>query len=111
MWIQTLNQKLRGSSLEFCRNVGKGYFLLGGDDRDALSFALMLSPFRSKWGTCLIQSWIPGFNPANLRNLVFPTWVRLRNMPFEHQDQALEIVGTLGKVIGMETANENTKDP
>ena len=111
MWIQTLNQELRGSTLEFCRNVGKGFFILSGDDRDALSNALMLSPFKSKWGTCLIQSWVPGFNPENPSNLAFPTWVSLRNMPFEHQDQAIEIAETLGEVIGFDTSNDTTKDP
>ena len=111
LWIQALNQELRGSSLTFCRNVGKGYFLLSGDDKDALHNALMLSPFRSKWGTCMIQSWVPGFNPDNPSNLAFPTWVSLRNMPFELHEQALAIAGTLGEVIGMDTANESAKDP
>ena len=27
LWIPSLNQELRGSTLEFCRNVGKGFFL------------------------------------------------------------------------------------
>ena len=84
---------------------------MSGEDKDALHNALMLSPFRSKWGTCMIQSWVPGFNPDNPSNLAFPTWVSLRNMPFEHHEQALAIVGTLGEVIGMDTANESTKDP
>ena len=88
-WIQTVNLELRGSTLEFCRNVGKGFFNMSGDDRDALNNALMMSPFKSKWGTCLIQSWVPGFNPENPSNLAFPTWVSLRNMPFEHLDQAI----------------------
>ena len=35
----------------------------------------------------------------------------LRNLPFEHQDQALAIAETLGEVIGMDTANDTTKDP
>lgn len=42
---------------------------------------------------------------------MFPTWVALRNLPFEHHDQALAIAETLGEVIGIDTANENTKDP
>ena len=52
LWIQTLNLELRGSTLDFCRNVGKGFFfsfLFSGDDRDALNYTLMLSPFKSKW--------------------------------------------------------------
>ena len=111
LWIQALNHELRGSALLLCRNVGKGYFFLRGEDKDTLNNALMVSPFRSKWGTCMLQSWIPGFNPDNPSNLAFPTWVSLRNLPQEHQDQAIGIVETLGEVIGMETANESAKDP
>ena len=111
LWIQTLNQEVRESGLTFCRNVGKGYFLLKGEDTDALHNAMMLSPFRSKWGTCMLQSWVPGSNPDNPSNLAFPTWICLRNMPYEHQDQAIAIAKTLGEVIGMDTGNENSKDP
>ena len=72
--------------LNICRNVGKGSFLLSGDDKDAMHNAMMLSLFRSKWGTCMLQSWVPWCNSDNPSNLAFPTWVSLRNMPFEHQD-------------------------
>lgn len=56
LWIQALNQEVRGSTLLICRNVGKGYFLLKGENKDTLNNALMVSPFRPKWGTCMIQS-------------------------------------------------------
>lgn len=71
----------------------------------------MVSPFRSKWGACMLQSWVPRFNPDNPNNLAFPMWISLRNLPHEHQDQAIGIVETLGEVIGMETANKSAKDP
>ena len=92
-------------------NVGKGFFFLKGDDSDALHNTLMLSPLKGKWGTSMIQSWVPGFNPDNPSNLAFPTWVALRRLPFEHHDQALAIAETLGEVIGMDTSNDMTKDP
>ena len=92
-------------------NVRKGFFIIKGDNKEALNKVLMLSAFRSKCGTCLIQSWILGFNPQNTSNLAFPTWVSLRNKPFEHQDQALAIVGSLGEVIGVDMANDHAKDP
>ena len=111
LWIQALNQELRGNTLTFCRDVGICYFILSGDNEDALSNALMLTPFRSKWGTCMLQSWVRGFNPDNPSNLAFPTWVSLRNMSFEHQDQALAIAESLGEVIGMDTGNDIAKDP
>ena len=110
-WLQTLNQALRGETLTFCRSVGKGFFFLASEDSDALHNALMLSPFKLKWGTCIFQSWIPGFNLDNSRNLAFPTWVELRSLPYEHHDQALAIAELLGEVIGIDTANDTAKDP
>ena len=110
-WLQTLNHELGSGSLSFCRDVGKGFFFLMSEDSDALHSALMLSPFKSKWRTCMFQSWIPGFNPDNPSNLAFPTWVALRRLPFEHHDQAIAIAGTLGEVIGIDTSNETAKDP
>lgn len=83
-WLQTLNQELRGNMLLLCRNFGKGFFFLIGDDSNAFNSALMLSPFKTKWGACMFQSWVPGFNPDNPSNLTFPTWVTLRKLPFEH---------------------------
>ena len=97
--------------MSLCRNVEKGFFFLSGEDKDVLNKALMASPFRSKWGTCMLQSWVPGFNPDNPINLAFPTWVSLRNLPHEHQNQAINIVETFGEVIGMDTANESSRDP
>lgn len=71
----------------------------------------MFSPFKLDWGTCLLQSWIPGFNPNNPNNLAFPTWVALRNLPYEHHDQAMEIVEILGEIIEFDTTNEFVMDP
>jgi hypothetical protein len=110
-WLYALNQKLGDSTLEFCMNVGKWFFFLKGEDSDALYKTLMKSPFKSKWGTCMIQSWVPGFNPDNPNNLAFPTWVALRKLPFEHHDQALAIAETLGEVIGIDTSNDTARDP
>ena len=92
-------------------NVGKGFFFPKGYDSDVINNALMLSPYKSKWGTCIIQSWVPRFNPNNPSNLAFPTWVALRRLPFEHHDQALAIAGKLGEVISIDTMNETAKDP
>ena len=111
LWLQSLNQDLKGSTLSFCMNVGKGYFFLEGNDQDALCNALILSPYKTKWGTCMLQSWVPGFNPDNPSNLPFPTWITLRNLPFEHHDQAMAITGILGEVIGIDTANDSARAP
>lgn len=111
MWLKALNLDLKRKPLAFCRNVGKGYFLLASKERDAIQNALMLSPFKSKWGTCMLQSWIPGFNPENPNNLAFPTWVSLMQLPYEHLDQTHDIAKSLGEVIGIDHLSDNTKDP
>ena len=56
LWLQTLNHELRCGSLTVCRNVGRGHFLLASQEKDTLHHALMLSPFKSKWGACMLQS-------------------------------------------------------
>ena len=57
LWIQALTMEFRGNTLSICRNVGNGFFFfLWADDRDTLLNALMLSPFKSQWGTCMLQS-------------------------------------------------------
>ena len=97
--------------MAFCMNIGKGLIFLRSEDSNAIHSTLMLSPFKTKWGTCMLQSWVHGFNPDNRSNLAFPTWVALRRLPFEHHDQALAIVETLGEVVGIDTTNETAKDP
>jgi len=48
VWLPTLNHELGGNSIEFCRNVGKGYFVLSNDMSDVVHNALLLSAFKSK---------------------------------------------------------------
>lgn len=110
MWIQNLNREVGGVSILFCRDVGKGYFFLACKESVVIQKVLMLSLDKSKWGTCMIQSWVPGFNPESPSNLAFPTWVTLRNLPYEHLDQALEIAKSLGEVIGTNKSNVGAKD-
>ena len=92
----------------------KEFFFPASEDNDALHNALMLSPFKSKRGICIFQSWIPRFNPDNPCNLAFPIWVGLRRLPFEHHDQAVAIaksMGEVGEVTDIDTSNDTTKDP
>jgi hypothetical protein len=53
-WIQTLNRELRGITLTLCKNVGKTYFLISANDNNIIRHALMLSPCKEQWGTCML---------------------------------------------------------
>lgn len=110
-WLETLNQAIGGCALTLNRNVGRGCLFIAGSEKETTHKAMRLSPFKSKLGTCMLQSWLLGFNPENPSNLAFPTWISLRNLSFEHFDQAKNIVESLGEVIGMDLANEDAKDP
>lgn len=64
--VETLHQDLNGCHLIMCMNVGKGYFCHIGVGKETLHKALMLSPYKLKRGTCMLQSWIPWFNLETL---------------------------------------------
>lgn len=82
MGLQTLHQELKSNLLSFCRNVDEGYFLLSSNKNDMIQYELMLSPFKSKWEICMLQSWVPGFSPDNPSNLAFSTWISLPHYDF-----------------------------
>lgn len=111
IWLQTMNHELKINALYFCRNVGKGYFFLNNTESGMVHKALMLFLVKTKWGTCMLQSWVPRFNPYNPNNLAFSMSVRLRNLPHVHHDQAHDIVKSLGEVIGIYCLNMATRDP
>lgn len=73
MQLQAQNYELRGNNLSSCTDVGKGYFLLSSNESIVIHKALMLSPFKTKWGTCMLPSWAHGFDlDNNPSNLAFP---------------------------------------
>jgi hypothetical protein len=69
----------------------------------------MLSPFKTQWGTYLIQGWFPGFDPKNLVDLAFPTWVTLRNLLVEYLEDVKQIAERLGDLVGTDSRNEYAK--
>lgn len=71
---------------------------------------LMLTPFRSKWGTCVMQNWIANFDPGNPRGMLVPTWVTLRRVPDEFQGVARQIAQCLGEVLGGDKNNSTLED-
>lgn len=56
MWIQNLNREVGGDSISFCTDVGKGYFFLVSKESMVIQKILMLSLYKSRWGTCMLQS-------------------------------------------------------
>lgn len=71
-WIAAL-QRLIGGWTAVGRNLGRSFFQLRVKDPGMLQKLLMLSPFKSRWGTCVMQGWIPNFNATNPKGILVPT--------------------------------------
>lgn len=70
----------------------------------------MLTPHRSKWGTCILQTWTTDFDSSKPLRLKVPTWVTLRGIPGEFLGVAKEIAGGLGELLGSDKRNAHTAD-
>lgn len=69
-----------------------------------------MTPHRSRWGTCILQTWTPGFNSSKPSGLRVSTWVTLKNVPEEMQGVAIEIASGLGVVLGVDKRNNAAMD-
>lgn len=70
----------------------------------------MLTPHLSKWGTCILQPWIPSFNPSKPIGTKMPIWLTLKAIPDEFMSSSLEIAQSLGIVLGKNRGNPNNPD-
>jgi hypothetical protein len=71
----------------------------------------MLTPHRSKWGTCILQTWTPNFNSSKPVGLKVPTWVTLKEVRGEFLGVADQIAADLGEVVGSDKRNAYCTDP
>ncbi|KAG0556684.1 hypothetical protein KC19_11G071700, partial [Ceratodon purpureus] len=99
-----------GGFVSIGRNLGRGFFQLRTKDSGTVQKLLTLTPFKSRWGNCVMQNWVPNFNPANPRGLKIPTWVTLRRVPDEFQCVARQIAEGLGEVLGGDRKNSILED-
>ena len=61
-WLEKLKEQVQGP-LARGRNLGRGFFILKAGD--VVKNLLLLTPYRSKFGLCVFQRWIPDFDPNN----------------------------------------------
>lgn len=98
-WLETLQRQARGH-VGIGRNLGRGFFQLRAKDAGTAQKLLTLTPFKSRWGNCVMQKWIPNFDSANPRGMKIPTWITLRRVPDEFQFVARQIAEGLDEVLG-----------
>jgi hypothetical protein len=71
---------------------------------------LMFTPYKSRWGTCILQTWMLGFNATQLVGLKVPTWIMPKDVPGEFLNVPLEMVGRLEEFLGSNKRNSVTTD-
>jgi len=92
------------------RELGRGFFLILSKQQATIQKLLMLTPHRSRWGTCILQKWTSGFKAHKPSRLRIPTWVILKDLLEEFLNVASEIVGGLGVVLGIDKRNPYSTD-
>ena len=55
----------------------------------------MRSSLKMQRGIRIHEEWIHAFNPKNAIGLTFPRWITLKNLSFEHHDDAHDIATSL----------------
>lgn len=108
-WIEHLKRHI-GGWVAIGRNLGRGFFQLRLRDPGMLQKLLMLTPYRTRWGTCIMQNWVPNFDPSNSRGMLVPTWITLRRVPDEFQRVARQIAQGIGEVLGGDRHNSTLED-
>jgi hypothetical protein len=71
---------------------------------------LMRTPHYLRWGTSIMQPWYPGFNPRKPDKMKMPVWVTLKDVLGEYRSTSMEIVESLGPVIGKNRGNIQHND-
>jgi hypothetical protein len=108
-WVIVL-QKQVGDWVGIGRSLGRGFFQLLSRQPAVTQKILMLTPYKSRWGTCIFQTWMPGFNASRPVGLKVPTWVTLKGVPGEFLNVAAEMAGRLGDLLGSDKRNAYTTD-
>jgi hypothetical protein len=98
-WLANLSQKVRGSKVLFDCNLRRKSFLLktkGPNTKgpETVRKFSMFTTFKTNWGMCIFQGWVPSFNSNNPQRMKIPTWITLRKFPIEFQNvgQKLQLV-------------------
>jgi hypothetical protein len=116
-WLETL--KVEVGVVTLGRTLGHGFFILRAQDTAVVRALLLLTPWRSRFGMCVFQKWVPGFDPHEERGgnlsaapqgMKIPTWITLRKVPEEFIGVAEQIAQGIGDLLGVDAANNSSSD-
>jgi hypothetical protein len=111
--------KLEVGVVALGRSLGQGFFILRAQETKLVQAMLLLIPWRSRYGMCIFQRWMPGFDPYVERKgnqsvapsgMKIPTWITLRKVPEEFIGVAEQIAQNIGDLLGVDAANNSFAD-
>jgi hypothetical protein len=108
-WAGGLQRQV-GDWVGISHSLGRGFFQVLSRQLAVPQKILMLTPYKSRWGTCIFQTWMPGFNATKPVGLKVPTWVTLKDVPGEFLNVAAEMASKLGELLGSDKRNVFTTD-
>jgi hypothetical protein len=108
-WLTVLQRQV-GDWIGIGRELGHGFFQLLSKQPATTQKILMLTPHKSRWGTCILQTWTPGFVASKPTGLKVPTWVTLKDVPGEFMRVAAEMASGLGELLGSDRRNAVSRD-
>jgi hypothetical protein len=116
-WLEAL--KLEVGVVTLGRTLGHGFFILQAQDTEVVRAILLLTPWRSRFGMCVFQKWVPGFDPHEERGgsllaapqgMKIPTWSKLRKVSEEFIGVSDQIAKGIGDLLGVDSANNTSSD-
>ena len=108
-WVSALSSEIN-EECKIGRDLGHGFFQVVMKEEAAMQRVLMLTPHLSKWGTCIMQPWMPAFVSSRPHGTRMPLWLTLKNVPEEFLSSAQEMAGSLGTVLGRHRRNAVSAD-
>jgi hypothetical protein len=108
-WLKELGAEV-GEELQVGRDLGQGFFQIMCKGEASAQKVLVRTPHHSRWGTSILQPWCLGFNPRKPEKMRMPVWVTLKDVPGEFRSSAMEIVESLGPVLGKNRSNVHQND-
>ena len=86
-WVSALSTEIN-EECKIGRILGHGFFQVIMKEEAAMQKVLMLTPHLSKWGTCIMQPWMPAFVASKPQGTRMPVWLTLKNVPEEFLSSA-----------------------
>ena len=108
-WVSALSSEIN-EDCKIGRDLGHGFFQVVLKEEATMQKVLMLTPHLSKWGTCIMQPWMPVFISSKPQRTHMPVWLTLKNVPEEFLNSAQETAGSLGTVLGRHRGNAACAD-